>query len=243
MNINSQWKKFVAVGCSHGNLADGPACQTVLDFSDKWKPQTRIHLGDLVDMAAFRGGAKGSKDEAEAITPDLESGVGFLKQFHPDYLLNGNHDIRLWESMGHHNAILAHAAQSVVRQIKDAVEEIGCHHVEHYDILRSWITLGDTKFLHGWMYNEQAMRDHAEHFGKCVIAHLHVPGEATGRRIDSPRCVCVGTLADISKMTYAHRRRATARWNNAFAFGEYSDSECVTWLAQKGKDGSWRLPL
>lgn len=243
MNINQHWKKFVAVGCSHGHLIDEAASQVVLDFADRWKTDTRIHLGDLVDMAAFRGGAAGTADEAESITPDIHAGVNLLKRFRPDYLLSGNHDARLWDKMNHPNAIVAQAAGSVVRQIKDAVEEIGCHHIEGYSVLKDWLVLGDCTFVHGWWFNEQAIRDHAEHFGKCVLAHLHVVGEAAGRRADRPKGYCVGMLADISKMNYAHRRRATSKWNNGFAWGEYSDKSTQVYLSERGTDGSWRMPV
>jgi hypothetical protein len=49
--------------------------------------------------------------------------------------------------------------------------------------IRSFYELGGTKFLHGYMYNVQAIRDHAETYGQCVIAHLHRVGWCLDRTI------------------------------------------------------------
>ncbi len=63
MNIVRKWKKFFAVGCSHGHLADQSALATALKFKSAWKPDTVMHLGDFMDLAALRSGAKGTPDE------------------------------------------------------------------------------------------------------------------------------------------------------------------------------------
>lgn len=221
-----KYKRFVAIGCSHGHLADEIACAAALAFVADYKPQTRIHLGDAVDMTAFRGGAKGTADEAASIAPDLRAGLTFLEQFRPTILLNGNHEDRLVKDSFHPNALRAHAAACILNDIRQLADKMRCQYVDHYDINRSWVTLGDTKLLHGFFFNEMAIRDHAEHFGKCIIAHLHTVGMAAGRRTDHPHAWCVGTLANIPAMAYAKTRRATARWSAGLAFGEYNDKEC-----------------
>jgi len=241
VNVNRSWKRFLAIGCSHGHLADPKALKTVLDFQERWKPHTSIHLGDYVDTAAFRTGAKGTKDETVSLESDLHAGVEFLKLYQPSIVLNGNHDIRLWGAQKAANAIVAECARRLVEDIKNALPK-NCQFVETYDIRKSYVTLGDTKFLHGFMYSENAVRDHAEQFGKCVIAHLHKVVSVPGRRNDRARGYCVGYLGDEDKFGYALNRRATSQWSQGFAYGEYSDRECVVWLVERGTDG-WRLPL
>lgn len=244
MNVGT-FKRFMAVGCSHGHLADPKALETVLKFRKTFNPTIRVHLGDFTDQAAFRTGATGTSDETVSIADDLTHGLNFLRSYAPTDLLNGNHEIRLWKMSAHHNEIVARAASSVIQEIRDVAEKLKCRYVEHYDITRSWIQIGDTKFMHGWMYNENAIRDHAEHFGKCVIAHLHTVGEAAGRRSDNARAYCVGTLANIPSMSYALTRRATARWSHGFAYGETNGKETHVWLSQgmANTPGDWRLPL
>lgn len=241
----SDFKRFMAIGCTHGALMDQDAFAAVMGFKARFKPDTRVHLGDVSDYAAFRSGAKGTHDEAVQLGPDLEAGIGALREYEATDVLLGNHDIRVWKLAEHHNAVIARAAGSVKAEFLKACEDLGARVVDHYHINKSWITLGDTKLLHGFMFNEMAIRDHAEHFGKCVIAHLHRAGIQTGRRADNPVCYCVGTLANIDAMDYASTRRATAAWSHGFVWGEYNDKECHINLchAPQGQAGAWRMPF
>lgn len=63
MNIGRKWKKFLVVGCSHGQMADPKALAAVLKFKESFKPHFTAHLGDAFDTTAFRAGAKGTRDE------------------------------------------------------------------------------------------------------------------------------------------------------------------------------------
>jgi hypothetical protein len=240
-NVVRQWKKFVAISCSHGHLIDPVAAKSVLKFIELYRPHTRIHLGDYVDTAAFRSGAIGTEDEAISLDSDVCKGAAFLKEYQPDVLLNGNHDWRLWKNAEHWQQIRAEAARSLISKIRAAIPR-KCVFIESYDIRHSWYTLGDTKFLHGWFFNENAIRDHAEHFGRCVIGHVHKVGQSAGRRFDSPTAYCVGMLGDPVLFQYAAQRRATSQWSQGFAWGEYSESKCMVNLSMR--DGpEWRLPF
>ncbi len=238
-----KWKRYIAFGCPHGNLADKYALDTVAKAIDRYKPSRRVHLGDACDYAAFRAGAGGTKDEALELDPDLHAGIKLIERFEPTDLLIGNHDKRVWKACNHQNAILAKAARAIRTDFLSACTKNKVKVIDHYDINRSWITLGDTKFLHGFMYGEQALRDHAEHFGRCVIAHLHKPGSMRGRRCDHPAAYCVGTLANIGMMDYAETRRSTATWAHGFAWGEYSDTECTVNISEQQPGQDWRLPF
>lgn len=237
----AKWKKFMAVGCNHGYWADPTALNAVLEFKKKWNPETRIHLGDYLDTTSFRSGA-GSKDHAGEVMEDLNRGVEFLERYEPTILFNGNHDIRVWESLDDGNAQRRFAAQEVIKRIEKVLPK-GVDFERDYDIRTSVRVLGDTHFLHGFMYNDNAVRDHAAHFGKCVIAHLHKVASAPASRMDSPVGYCVGYLGDVSKFDYAARRRAVTQWSQGFAWGEYSDKECIVWLNERPKEGEWRLPV
>lgn len=241
-NINRSYKRWLALGCSHGHLADPEALKAVLAFKERYKPHTTIHLGDYVDTAAFRSGSHGTEDEAIDLEADTNKGCRFLRDLRPDILLNGNHDYRLWKNAHHWNAIRAEAARSLIGKIRGALPK-NCNFVEHYNIRQSYVVLGDTKFLHGFMYNENAIRDHAEHFGRCVFAHLHKVGQATGRRIDHSTGYCVGFLGMAELFDYALTRRSTAQWTQGFAWGEYNDQECTVNLCERLPGQQWHLPL
>ena len=57
----TKWKKFMAVSCSHGHLADAKATKAALEFKKRFKPDTTLHLGDAIDLAALRAGAMRKK--------------------------------------------------------------------------------------------------------------------------------------------------------------------------------------
>lgn len=135
----------MAIGCTHGILMDENAFQAVLRFKDHWKPERRFHLGDVGDYAAFRSGAPGTKDEAASIGPDISSGARIISEFAPTDVLIGNHDDRIRSLMSHHNAILAMAAGACWTEFLSACEKVKVKRlIDHYDINRSWIELGDT---------------------------------------------------------------------------------------------------
>lgn len=242
------WKRFLALGCSHGHLEDPEAIRAVLKFRRAWKPHRVVHLGDFTDTAAFRSGALGSSDEAVDLKADLGHGLNFLRALEPTDVLIGNHEVRLYDAAQHYNAIKAYAAQAMIDEIRDEMRKLHCSYTEHWQSVRSWITLGDTKLLHGFVYGENATRDHAEHYGKCIHAHNHTPAQVIGRRSDNPLGTAVGTLMSIQKAGYANSRRATARWAPGFAWGEFQDREdgqCNVRLSQcaPGQAGQWVLPV
>ena len=237
-----KWKRWFACGCSHGDLADPEALKAILRFRNHWNPETCIHLGDAFDTTAFRAGARGTKDEAAPVQPDLLSGIAFLKALRPDVFLCGNHEDRLWNLMEHPNAIVSALATDIVHDIEFTCRKLKCRVVPYN--YKAFVRLGDTKFLHGYLFNEQCCRDHAEAFGSCVFAHAHRAGQAYGRRWDNPLGTCVGTLMRISAATYAKARRSTLAWSQGFAWGYYSDTRTITWLhTQPQGQTEWVLPL
>jgi hypothetical protein len=246
-NINSHWRKIMGAGCNHSVFACQQAQDAVLGFRERYKPDVCIDLGDVHDFTAFRSGAKGTKDESANVELDYQAGVEWLRRYHPTHRCNGNHDHRIYKLLDSNNAIVAHAAGKVAEDIRRVDAENGTV-VRPYKRRENWFEFGGTLWGHGFMYNMQALRDHAEHFGQCVIAHLHTPGEARGRRLDRPAAWCVGTLADPSRLEYADMRRNTDTWAHGFIWGEFNDSSIVLRLERQecscgnGQE-EWRLPL
>ena len=82
----------MAVGCSHGVLIDPNARAAALEFKSRFKPKRVFHLGDWCDTAALRAGAKGTNDEDEPVSPDIDIGLEFLEELGVTDCTMGNHD-------------------------------------------------------------------------------------------------------------------------------------------------------
>lgn len=221
------WKKFLIVGCSHGQLADPAALNAVLAFKRHYEPHKTIHLGDFIDTSAWRSGAKGSADEAESVADDVEAGLVFLDQLRPNLVFNGNHEHRLWKHAQKPNAIIAHSAAVTISHLSGFIEgELKAEYVKDYVLEKSWRWLGNYLIGHGFFYNMHAVKKHADRMGNSIFAHLHRQEIARGDRSDRPTGVCIGYLGQRDKFTYADLWESRFRWDTGWCFGEYTDSDC-----------------
>lgn len=244
ITLGRKRKRFLAVGCSHGNLIDPVNREAVIEFVDRFKPDKTIHLGDFVDLACWRSGASGTSDESRSNGPDIDAGLSFLKEIRANLVFCGNHEARLWRMVNHHNAIIRDLAEELIRKIRTRVALNKGELVEHWDLFRGWRMIGNYKACHGFMYGQSATRDHAEAMGNVMHAHTHSAAFAKGRRDDNPTGICVGTLSDIPNMDYAGQRRATLGWSTAMVTGEYDDEFCYPILCERPKGSpTWPLPI
>jgi hypothetical protein len=242
-NVGRQWKKWLAVSCSHGDHIDPEARDAVLAFKDRFKPDTTIHLGDFVDMAAARSGAMNdpnSADRAASVADDLAAGVDFLQELRPQHILYGNHEDRLFKLAHSPNALAAHAATIVIQELEKVAKNLKAR-MYPYDI-RSYCSLGGFKFIHGFMFNLSAIRDHAESHGNCIMGHLHRVGVEPGRTLNPSTAYCVGTLMKLDA-DYAKTRRATLAWSQGFGYGYYTDNQLTVNLCERKPNNPWILPL
>lgn len=241
-NINHKWRKIVACGCSHGELANRDIQKQVLGFIKRFKPDIRVELGDLVDTATFRSGARGTPDEGRRPEPDEFAALRWLREYSPSHVTYGNHDWRLVQLQNSPNAIVSYAAGKLWTAITDEVRKLKARSRD-YDFEKNWFEIGGTYWGHGFWYGMQALRDHAEFLGgPCVIAHLHHPQMLQGRTLRPSKSFCVGTLANIDSLEYARRRRQTATWAHGMVFGEVSDRSSKLWLASCEKGGTLDFP-
>lgn len=226
--VVKKWKKFLVCGCSHGSLADPKALDAIVKFRKDFKPDTVVHLGDVFDSTAFRTGAKGNKDEAADIDFDVFSGLDFLERLQPHVVFIGNHEDRIWKLQDSPKAIEQKVARDLVRHITKFIrKDLRARFIDHYVITESWAWLGPFKLGHGWMFNESAIRDHADMAGSCMIAHLHRAGVERGRILGGATGICVGMLADPNKLSYADRQRAKTKWTQGWVYGEYAGDMLV----------------
>ena len=242
----TKWKKFLAVSCSHGHLADAKATKAALEFKKRWKPDTTLHLGDAIDLAALRSGAMrnpDSSDRAASISEDFRAGINFLRLLECDVYWIGNHEDRLYQMQNSPNAIVAHCATSGLAELHQACKETRTQIVQ-YDIETGWREFGGTLFGHGFMYSLNATRDHVEALRKpIVMGHLHRVDRQPGRAIGAPVGWSIGCLANIGSMHYARRNRSTLAWQHGIAWGEYNDKNCIVNVLSPTSQGEWRFPV
>jgi len=242
----TKWKKFLAVSCSHGHLADAKATKAALELKKRFKPETTLHLGDAIDLAAFRSGAMRSPDAADraaSISEDFRAGISFLQLLEPNVFFIGNHEHRVYEHQYSPNAILAHCATSCLADIHQACKDMRTEIVQ-YDIAKGWREFGGTLFGHGFMFNQMATRDHVEMLKKpCVFGHLHRVDRSAGRSVGAPIGWSIGCLANVDAMGYARRNRSTLAWQHGIAWGEYNDKDCIVNVLSPTSQGEWRFPV
>lgn len=239
MNLNKSYKRFLAIGCSHGIYADPKAVEAVLKFKKAYKPHKVIHLGDFVDMSPFMGSS--DNGHGDPIKPDLIGGIEFLKQLEPTDVLAGNHEVRLWRDLHSSNQLKAFAAETAIEAIDATILKL---HANFYPYNGIWqnMRLGNFIFTHGTIYNENSARDMAEIYGNVIFAHTHKPSLQTGRRFDQPIGISVGTLTKRGALEYANTRRATLAWGQGFVYGEYTDDKLFPTLFTHDYSEEWKLP-
>lgn len=243
MNISKSWKKVLSVGCSHGIYADPTALAAVLLFKAGFKPDITIHLGDFCDAGSFMS-SRIAHGDGDPVQPDVDGGLDFLRKLRPNYVLFGNHEDRLERLVNHPNELVAFAAGQVFGQIGDTLNDLKAKRIPYTGNSQE-LAIGNVRFMHGTVFNENATRDHAEAFapwkGSVVHAHTHRAGMATARRGDGALGFGTGTLTTKGAMDYAKTRRATLSWAQGFVWGYVSDKSSQLYLCQRQTD-VWMLP-
>ena len=238
-NIVRPWRRFVALGCSHGIYADPKAIDSVLRFIAGYNPHERIHLGDFTDMSAFMGGSDG---EGDPVKPDLIAGLDFLEAMRATQILCGNHEARLWRDRRSHNELRVLAAETAIEAIETTALKL---HAQLYQYTGIWqaYRLGNFIFTHGTIYNENSARDMAEIYGNVIFAHTHKASIQAARTYRQAIGISVGTLTKRGVMEYANTRRSTLAWSQGFVFGEYCETELHPQLHIHDGGDEWKLPL
>lgn len=238
----SIWKKFLVVADNHGELACKEAVKKVLAFAEDFKPDYRIHLGDLWDFAPLRGGAS-PEDKARGIAEDYRAGMAFLDAFRPNYLTLGNHDDRIWKLRESGDGIMREHCENLVKasanELKARKIKWIPYRVDQY--LR--LPEGGPKLIHGFRSTMYPARAHFENWGPCLHGHTHKPDSYVARHIDGSASYSVGCLADLSLMHYADRTPAKLGWRQGWLHGVIN-SKTGKWYAWQttNENGIWISP-
>jgi hypothetical protein len=247
VKVIRKWKRWLAVSCSHGHLANPAALKAALEMKKRWKPDVTMHLGDFVDLSGLMGSARKDPDSPErstSIREDFDAGLNFLRELGANWIFQGNHEHRLTALQYSPSAIVAHCCTSALSEIHNTCKDLRATYIS-YDIEQGWRDLGGTAFGHGYMFNESSVRDHVEMLRKPVVfGHLHRVDRSAGRSIGAPVGWTIGCLADIGSMHYARRQRSVTRWQHGVAWGEYVDGgQGCTVQVLSPVEGQWRYPI
>jgi hypothetical protein len=247
VKVIRKWKRWLAVSCSHGHLANEGALKAALEMKRRWAPDMTLHLGDFVDLSSLMGSARRDPDSPErgtSIREDFDAGLNFIRELAPQIVFEGNHEHRLTSLQYSPSAIVAHCCTAAKSEIYNACKDLKAKWVP-YDIEKGWHDLGGTMFGHGFMFSEAAVRDHVEMVRKpIVMGHLHRVDRVAGRSFGAPVGWSIGCLADIGSMHYARRQRSVTRWQHGVAWGEYVESgEGCTVNVLSPVGGQWRYPI
>lgn len=216
----SQWEKFIAISCTHGDLFDPKVKPVLQSFIADWKPHHRIHLGDLFDLRALRRNV--SPDERqEGIAYDYSCGIELLDWFKPHYLTLGNHDHRIWRAADElaTHGVLAEAMRKLAEDTEESFRKRKIKWVHYAVDQHIKLPCGGPLFLHGYRSTMYPAKSHFENWGDCVLGHVHKPDHYEARHINGGKAFTVGTLADISKMRYADATPAKLGWRQSFIYG------------------------
>jgi len=233
--------KFLLCSCSHGHLADQEALEKLLEFKECYEPDKVIMLGDFLDISSFMGHGTGSDTRGDEIMPDLISGLEFLKRLEPDVVFAGNHEERLWRLKDSRNEIIRYCAESVIGHIETFVASMGAEFVPYGGMSdpESYRRLGPLAVGHGWSFGMNAEREHcAMTGGPTAIGHVHRIQAQPAYSFGGPMGYSVGCLCDIKKMGYAKNRKATAGWQNGWAYGTFSEDDYELHFKRLSKAGS-----
>lgn len=228
MNPIHSYRRFLAFSCPHCPYQSEEVTKELLVFKDHWAPDVTICLGDIWDTTAWRQGAIAGGEINEDIDHQFEEGRNFLRRLEPTLTFEGNHDERPKRYLEHFDARVRKAAQDCLRDIHDLIiGELKSEYVP-YHIKDGWRRLGTHAVGHGYMFNEHALKAHAE---MCrmpvIIGHIHKLDSMRTRQLGAPKSYAAGLIADIDALSYATKRRATTAWSNGWLFGEFNDERTL----------------
>jgi hypothetical protein len=237
------WEKSIFISDTHGDLVCPDAVKVVKKFIEAWQPKHRVHLGDVWDFRSIRRGA--SPDERmEGISYDYNCGIELLDWYRPNYLTMGNHDFRLWRAASETSqGVLADLCAMKVQELEDKLRAMKIKWVPYKVNAYLTLPMGGLKLIHGFRSTMYPAKAHFEHWGDCIFGHVHKPDSHEARHIDGGKATAVGTLADISKMTYADMHAAKLGWRNSFHYGLHNTKTGKYELWPVTKDGKdWISP-
>lgn len=230
-------KKFVVCGDSHGAECEQRVVKTFHEFVRWYKPDVRIHLGDVFDFGRLRRGA-GDDEKRAPLRDDLDAGLQFLTTFKPTHFLRGNHDERMWDALKSDDGALSDLATWATTDIEEA---IGGAQMLPYCKRRGVLKLGHLKVVHGYHSGVTAARLAAQVYGSVLMGHVHAIDQYSIPGLERRIGRCIGCLCKLDQ-DYNRAQANTLRQSHGWGYGLLLDGgDYVYWQAEQVA-GKWYFP-
>lgn len=233
------FERFICWGDTHGDYVDRPTLRALEKHIKEFKPKHRICLGDAFDFRSLRKGISNAEsDSMDDLVSDWNAGMMMFHRLRPHVFLAGNHDHRLWRVADDAaNGLVRQYARDGITRIERELKKIQCRfYPYHYQ--RGVHRIRKVAFVHGFTANMASVKQHAEIFaepgGAVCMGHIHRIEAVNAIRHGGAKGYSGGCICDIEKMTYAHHRTATARWEHGWLYGVIgSGGEYKIWQSEK----------
>jgi predicted phosphodiesterase len=214
-------RRFVVASDSHGDQVDPETERALFSFIADFKPQIRIHAGDLFDFRNLRRGAS-DDEKAHSLEDDWDMGTDFARRFFEggkeNHFLRGNHDERLWHFAGNAGGLLRDYAHDGIKRV-EAMAKACRAKMLPYDSRAGVLRLGSLKVIHGYAAGIGAARKHAIVYRNCLFGHTHncdVAGAESDEGVSEARGI--GACCKLD-MGYNAHQTGKLRHQNAFCYG------------------------
>lgn len=232
-------RRFVVVGDNHGDQID-PVCEKAFwAWMADFRPEIRIHSGDLWDFRAIRNGAS-QEERAESMQKDYEIGSGFAKRLFrggsEKYLLLGNHDFRLWDLLNKSDGPLRDFAASKIAEIESRMRKWGVK-ILPYDARLGVLRIGHLQVIHGYKSGINATRQHATIYRNVIHGHDHAQGIVPVENLDGPALAMGTGCMCVIDMPYNARQCNKLRHQQGWVYGViYDDGTYQAFQAKRVGD-------
>ncbi len=214
-------RRFVVASDSHGDQIDPATESALLSFVQDFKPQVRIHAGDVFDFRNLRRGAS-DDEKAHSLEDDWRMGSDFMRRFFDggkeNHFLRGNHDERLWNFAHSATGLLRDYAHDGIARVEKLVAKSRAKMLP-YDSRLGVLKLGALKVIHGYAAGIGAARKHAIVYRNVLFGHTHncdVAGAESDEGVSEARGIGACCRLD---MPYNAHQTGKLRHQNAFCYG------------------------
>lgn len=235
--------RFIVVSDSHGDMQDDRSVAGMLDFIKDFKPELRIHAGDLYDFRNLRRGAS-DEEKASSLEDDWLAGTDLLSRVmaggKENYFLRGNHDERLWNFRDSASGLLRDYASDGVKRVESLCRKLKTKMLP-YDSRLGVLRIGHMTVVHGYACGIGAAARHARVYGNCFYGHTHEMSVAPVENISGPaEARGIGCLCKID-MAYNSMQMNKLRHQQGWVYGLLFPDGTYQAFQAKNIDGNFHV--
>lgn len=214
-------KRFAIASDTHGKEIDPLVERKFFEWLADWKPEIRIHAGDLLDLSPLRNGAS-QEDKAQSMGDDFTAGMSFAKRFfsggETKVFLRGNHDERLWDLLHRQEGVLRDFATEKTREIQNKLKSWGVKMLP-YDARLGVYRIGKMQVIHGFRTGVGAAKAHANIYRNCIFGHTHAQDVAPVENLEGPALAMGTGCMCVIDMPYNARQTNKLRHQQGWIYG------------------------